>query len=106
MSKQITVSDDLYNELLEIKNAIKKERQKLREWECETEEIDAECPQATFDGAIRKIIVERNTFENDAEELKFQHCVNCCDCEHCTEIRKGWAEEEAEKRFWENVEEH
>lgn len=105
MSKTITVSDYIYEYLLKIKNETQKKRKSMRENGYTTEEINEECPPASFDGAIGKMIYDISGYELDAEHYEIErknppHCMNCCPCDQCVQDRYDRAQAEYDQASW------
>lgn len=99
MSKEITISEELYQELLQVKKELREERKCLKDYGYKQKNINERFPPATLEGAIRKIIMDKSTYEEEALFYKeaVKHCINCCKCEDCAEDRYQRASVECEE---------
>jgi len=102
MSKEISISEELYKELLQIKNELREERTCLTDRGYKTKEINERIPPATLEGAIRKIMWDKAELKESNEIYKeaVKHCIDCCDCDDCVEDRHERARVEAEQASW------
>jgi ubiquitin len=105
--KTITISDEVYEELIKIKNDIKQTRDNYKkELQVDTEaELQDEMElhwgfqydfKATFNDAIRLLISASEGAEDLLQayhDLQEEHCHRCCDCDDCVEFREEHEEE-------------
>ncbi|NRD76214.1 hypothetical protein HPT25_01660 [Bacillus sp. BRMEA1] len=98
MSKKITVSEKVYEELLQIKMSFKEERQPYIDGGYPQVELDNIVPRATFDSVIYHLISELESVKHKFENI---HCINCCSCDICMDAREAQIEWEAEQRWLE-----